>query len=136
MTIDTKYSVELRKVVKKFADFTAVDHVNLRAEKGKVFSLLGPSGCGKSTTLRLVAGLESADDGHILIDGKMVDHIPPYRRECSMVFQNLAVFPHMSVEKNISYGLERRNMPKSAIKSRVSEMLDLMGLYNMVTCPA
>jgi spermidine/putrescine ABC transporter ATP-binding subunit len=129
--METEYSVELRDIVKKFSDFTAVDHVNLRVEKGKVFSLLGPSGCGKSTTLRIVAGLETADDGNILIGGQIVDHVPPYKRECNMVFQNLAVFPHMSVEKNIAYGLERRNTPKAKIRSRVSEMLDLMGLLNM-----
>jgi spermidine/putrescine transport system ATP-binding protein len=123
--------VELRNVVKRFSDVTAVDRVNLKVEQGKVYSLLGPSGCGKTTSLRLVAGLETLDEGDILIDDKVVNDIPPYRRECSMVFQNLAVFPHMTVEKNIAYGLERRKIPKNEVKRRVGEMLELMGLSGM-----
>ena len=123
--------VELRNVVKHFSDVTAVDRLNLKVEQGKVFSLLGPSGCGKTTSLRLVAGLETLDEGDILIDDKVVNDIPPYRRECSMVFQNLAVFPHMTVEKNLAYGLERRKTSKNEVKRRVGEMLELMGLSGM-----
>jgi spermidine/putrescine transport system ATP-binding protein len=123
--------VELRNVVKRFSEITAVDRVNLKVEQGRVFSLLGPSGCGKTTSLRLVAGLETLDEGDILIDDKVVNDIPPYKRECSMVFQNLAVFPHMTVEKNIAYGLERRKTPKNEVKRRVGEMLELMGLPGM-----
>jgi spermidine/putrescine ABC transporter ATP-binding subunit len=125
--------VELRNVVKRFSDVIAVDRVNLKVEQGKVFSLLGPSGCGKTTSLRLVAGLETLDEGDILIDNKVVNLIPPFKRECTMVFQNLAVFPHMTVDKNIAYGLERRKIPKAEIKKRVGEMLELMGLSGMGT---
>jgi spermidine/putrescine ABC transporter ATP-binding subunit len=123
--------IELRNVVKRFPDVTAVDHVSLNVPQGKVFSLLGPSGCGKTTALRLVAGLETVDEGDILIDDKVINDIPPYKRECSLVFQNLAIFPHMTVEKNIAYGLERRKSPKNEIRKKVGEMLDLMGLSKL-----
>jgi len=108
--------VELRGVVKSFPGVVAVDHVDLEVEQGKVFSLLGPSGCGKTTTLRLVAGLETLDEGDILIDGKVINDIPAYKRDCSTVFQTLALFPHMTVEGNIAYGLERRKVVKEEIK--------------------
>jgi len=117
--------VELRRVVKNFPGIVAVDHVDLKVEQGKVFSLLGPSGCGKATTLRLVAGLEMMDGGDILIDGKVVNDVPAYRRDCSTVFQTLALFPHMTVEGNIAYGLERRKVGKGEIKVRVGAMVEL-----------
>ena len=123
--------VELRNVVKRFPGVTAVDHVNLEVEQGKVFSLLGPSGCGKTTTLRLVAGLETLDEGDILIDGQVINDTPAHRRDCSTVFQTLALFPHMTVEGNIAYGLERRKVAKDEIKVRVGEMVELMGLGGM-----
>ena len=123
--------VELRNVVKKFPGVTAVDHVNLEVEQGKVFSLLGPSGCGKTTTLRLVAGLETLDEGDILIDGEVINDTPAYRRDCSTVFQTLALFPHMTVEGNIAYGLERRKVAKDEIKIRVGGMVELMELGGM-----
>ena len=120
--------VELRQVVKRFSGVTAVDNVSLQVASGKVTSLLGPSGCGKTTALRLVAGLETLDEGEILIDSRVVNDIPPYRRECSMVFQNLAVFPHMTVAENIAYGLQRRKIAKAKIRHRVAEMLELIKL--------
>jgi len=123
--------IEMRSAVKRFSGIIAVDHVSLKVEKGKVFSLLGPSGCGKTTTLRLVAGLETLDGGDILIDGKVVNDIPPYKRDCSIVFQSLALFPHMSIGQNVAYGLERRKVPRNEIKRRVREMMELMGLYGM-----
>lgn len=125
------FSVELRNVVKRFSEIIAVNHLNLRVEQGKVFSLLGPSGCGKTTALRIVAGLEAQDEGDVLIDNILVNDIPTHKRECTMVFQNLAVFPHMTIEKNIAYGLERRKIPKAEIKQRVGEMVELMGLSGM-----
>lgn len=128
---DSIYCVELKNVVKRFKTITAVDHLSINVEQGKVFSLLGPSGCGKTTTLRLIAGLEFLDEGDVLIDGIMVNDIPPYKRECSTVFQNLALFPHMTIEDNIAYGLERRKVPKPEINKRVGDMLDLMGLIDM-----
>ena len=123
--------VELREVVKMFPGVMAVDHVNLKIEQGKIFTLLGPSGCGKTTALRIVAGLETLDEGDILIDGRVMNDIPPYRRNCSTVFQSLALFPHMTVEENIAYGLERRKTPRREIKKAVGEMLELVGLEGM-----
>jgi len=123
--------VELRNVVKRFPGVTAVDHVNLKVEHGRIFSLLGPSGCGKTTALRLVAGFETLDEGDILIDNKVVNDIPAHKRNCSMVFQTLALFPHMPVEENIGYGLERRKVAKDEIKKRVGEMIELMQLGGM-----
>ncbi len=123
--------VELRNLVKRFPGVTAVDYVSLKIEKGKVFSLLGPSGCGKTTALRIIAGLETMDEGDVLIDGKVINDVPVYKRDCSTVFQSLALFPHMTVEANISYGLERRKVPKDEIRKRIGEMLDLMGVGGM-----
>ena len=120
--------LELRNVVKRFPGVSAVDHVSLKVAQGMVFSLLGPSGCGKTTALRLVAGLETLDEGDILIDDKVINDIPPFKRDCSMVFQNLALFPHMTVEGNIAYGLERRKIPETEIRKSIGELLDLMGL--------
>ena len=123
--------VELRNVVKRFPGVLAVDHVTLKVEQGKIFTLLGPSGCGKTTALRLVAGLETLDEGDVLIDGKVMNDIPPYRRNCSTVFQSLALFPHMTIEGNIAYGLERRETPKHEIRKAVGEMLTLVGMEGM-----
>jgi spermidine/putrescine transport system ATP-binding protein len=125
--------VELRNLVKRFTGVTAVDHVNLKVKHGEVFSLLGPSGCGKTTTLRIIAGLEAADEGEVLIEGEVINNVPPYRRDCNLVFQNLALFPHMTVEKNIAYGLERKGVPKDEIRKRVGEMFEFMQLKDMET---
>lgn len=121
-------SIELINLVKRFPGVTAVDHVSLTVEQGKIFSLLGPSGCGKTTVLRLIAGFEVADEGDILIDNKVINDVPPYYRACCTVFQTLALFPHMTVEKNIAYGLERRKALKNEIRKMVGEMLELVGL--------
>jgi len=123
--------VELKNLVKRFPGVTAVNHVDLRVKHGEVFSLLGPSGCGKTTALRVVAGLETADEGEVLIEGNVVNDIPPYRRDCNLVFQNLALFPHMTVEENIAYGLERKRVPKDQVRERVGEMLEFMRLQGM-----
>ncbi len=123
--------VELRNVVKRFPGVTAVDHVSLKVEQGRIFSLLGPSGCGKTTTLRLVAGFETLDEGDVLIDNKVVNDIPAHKRNCSTVFQTLALFPHMTVEENIGYGLERKGVAKDKIKKEVGEVLVLMQLSGM-----
>jgi spermidine/putrescine transport system ATP-binding protein len=123
--------VELRNLVKKFPGVVAVNHIDLKVTHGEVFSLLGPSGCGKTTTLRILAGLEKADDGEIFIEGELINAVPPYRRDCNLVFQNHALFPHMTVEENIAYGLERKRVPKSEVRKRVAEMLDFMQLYGM-----
>jgi len=123
--------VELKNVVKKYPGITAVDHISLKIEQRKIFSLLGPSGCGKTTTLRLVAGLEAVDEGDILIDNKVVNDVPTYYRDCCTVFQTLALFPHMTIEANIAYGLERRRVPKNEIRERTGEILELVGLGGM-----
>lgn len=123
--------LEIRDVVKKFPGVTAVDHVSVQIMEGEIFSLLGPSGCGKSTLLRLVAGLENQDMGDILIAGKLVNDIPPYRRDCSTVFQNHALFPHMTVVGNIGFGLVERKMPKREIETKVSQKIDLVTLGGM-----
>lgn len=123
--------VELRNLVKTFDSVIAVDHIYLKVKQGEVFSLLGPSGCGKTTTLRIIAGLETLDEGEVLIDGEVINDVPPYKRNCNLVFQNLALFPHMTVEENIAYGLERKRVPKDEIKNRVGEMLEFMQLKEM-----
>lgn len=128
---DELLSLELKKVVKRFPGIVAVDSVDLQVGKGKVFSLLGPSGCGKTTALRMVAGFEYPDEGQILIDNKVVNTIPAYKRECSMVFQTLALFSHMTVAENIAYGLERRKTPKRVIGERIKEMLKLIQLEGL-----
>ena len=123
--------LEIRDVVKKFPGVTAVDHVSVQIMEGEIFSLLGPSGCGKSTLLRLVAGLENQDMGDILIAGKLVNDIPPYKRDCSTVFQNHALFPHMTVVGNIGFGLVERKMSKHEIKTKVSQKVGLVNLGGM-----
>ena len=120
--------VEVRGLVKRFPGVIAVDHINLKVKHREVFSLLGPSGCGKTTTLRIIAGLETADEGELLIEGKVINDVPPYQRDCNLVFQNLALFPHMTVEENIAYGLERKRVPKDEIGEKVVEMLEFMRL--------
>lgn len=121
-------SIQLKNVYKRLGDIDAVDHVSLEIEKGKFFSILGPSGCGKTTTLRLIGGLEVPESGEIFIGGKLVNNIPPYRRDCSIVFQNLALFPHMTVNENIRFGLTLKKVKEREINNRVSEMLTLMQL--------
>jgi spermidine/putrescine transport system ATP-binding protein len=103
-----KICLEIENVVKQFPGVTAVDHVSVQITEGEIFSLLGPSGCGKSTLLRLVAGLEIQDAGDIRIAGELVNDLPPYRRDCSTVFQSHALFPLMTVKDNIGFGLSPR----------------------------
>jgi len=123
--------VEVRNLAKRFSGVIAVDRINLKIKHGEVFSVLGPSGCGKTTTLRIIAGLETADEGAVLIEGMVINDVPPYRRDCNLVFQNLALFPHMTIGENIAYGLERKRVPKDKIRVRVGEMLEFMRLQGM-----
>ncbi len=120
--------LECRSLSKRFDAAWAVDEVSFAVERGEFFSLLGPSGCGKTTTLRLVAGLEEPDRGDILIDGASVRGRPPYDRQLGMVFQQYALFPHLSVERNVAYGLERRRTAQPELVRRVGEALELVQL--------
>src|SRR3954454_19723915 len=104
-------AVSLRSVAKRFGAVTAIDHVSLDIKRGEFFSLLGPSGCGKTTLLRIIGGFEQPDTGAILIGGRDVAADPPYRRRTNMIFQHLALFPHLTVGRNIAFGLEMRKLP-------------------------
>ena len=115
-------------VTKRFGPLKAVDDVTFGVEKGEFFSLLGPSGCGKTTLLRMLAGFEQPDAGRILLDGKDITRLPPDRRQVNTVFQNYALFPHLSLRDNIAFGLRLRRLPKAEIAERVDEMLDLVQL--------
>ncbi len=120
--------VSIRKLVKRFGATTAVDAINLEVPRGAFVTFLGPSGCGKTTTLRMIGGFEHPDSGQILIQGEDMGNRPAHRRDTSMVFQNYALFPHMSVADNIGFGLRERKRPKAEIRQRVQEMLELVEL--------
>lgn len=108
-----------------------MDRVSARVERGEFFTFLGPSGCGKTTTLRIIAGLELPDSGRVIIDGEDVTYLPPYKRDTAMVFQNYALWPHMTVFENIAYGLKVRKLPKEEIRRRVKEVLELVRLEGL-----
>jgi putrescine transport system ATP-binding protein len=115
-------------VTKRYGGFTAVDRLSLDISAREFFALLGPSGCGKSTLLRLVAGFETPDEGRVLLDGVDLAGTPPHLRPVNMMFQSYALFPHMSVESNIAFGLKQEGLAKGAIAQRVTEMLALVQL--------
>jgi spermidine/putrescine transport system ATP-binding protein len=121
-------SVELRGVTKRFGDFVAVDGVDLELAQGEFFTLLGPSGCGKTTTLRVIAGFEQPSEGEVRIDGEDVAGLPPHRRPTNTVFQSYALFPHLSVEDNVAFGLKRKKVPRAEIRERVGAELERVGL--------
>jgi spermidine/putrescine transport system ATP-binding protein len=128
---DERGSVELVNVTKKYGDMVAVDSMNLSVHPGEFLSLLGPSGCGKTTTLRMLAGFEQPNSGHIRINGLEVQHIPPYKREVNTVFQHYALFPHMTVAENVAYGLKQSGTPKSEVAARVAEALDMVQMSKL-----
>jgi putrescine transport system ATP-binding protein len=116
------------QVTKRFGDFTAVDNITLGIYEREFFALLGPSGCGKTTLMRMVAGFEEPTQGRVMLDGKDLAGVPPYRRPSNMMFQSYALFPHMSVEANVGFGLKQEGMPKDQIAARVEEMLKMVKL--------
>lgn len=121
-------AVRLDGVLKRFGDAIALHKISLTIAEGEFITLLGPSGCGKTTLLNLMAGFAEADGGEIFIDGDLVTDIPPWQREIGIVFQNYALFPHMTVEKNVGYGLRMRGVPKAEIAERVEQALALVKL--------
>ena len=121
-------AVEFRGVTKRYGSTLAVRDLSFTVARGEFFSLLGPSGCGKTTTLRLLAGFEAADEGEIRLFGEVVNHRRPYERDLAMVFQSYALFPHLSVERNVAFGLEQRKRPAREIRERVRAALDLVRL--------
>src|SRR5471032_90234 len=124
--------VTLRKVGKRYGDVVAVSNVNLDIPNHEFVVLVGPSGCGKSTTLRMIAGLEEISDGEISIGGEVVNDLPPKDRDIAMVFQNYALYPHMTVAENMSFGLKLRKFPKSEIKLRVDNAARILDITELL----
>src|SRR5689334_24483023 len=124
--------VGLRKVVKRYDDVEAVRGIDLDIADHEFIVLVGPSGCGKSTTLRMIAGLEDITDGDISIGGDIVNDVPPKDRDIAMVFQNYALYPHMTVAENMSFGLRLKHYPKDEIRSRVAEAARMLDITDLV----
>jgi spermidine/putrescine transport system ATP-binding protein len=120
--------IHLDRVTKRFADTTAVDELTLSIERGAFYALLGPSGCGKTTTLRMIGGFEDPTEGTVYLGGSDVTDLPPYRRDVNTVFQSYALFPHLDVQHNVAFGLERRKISRDEVRKRVSEALELTQL--------
>jgi putrescine transport system ATP-binding protein len=118
--------VRLQAVSKKFGDFLAVDEVSLEIRRGEIFCLLGGSGSGKTTLLRMLAGFETPSAGRIYIDGEDMSSVPPYERPVNMMFQSYALFPHMTVEKNVAFGLEQERLGRTEVRRRVAEILEIV----------
>ena len=124
--------VTLRNVGKRYDDVVAVSNINLDIPNHEFVVLVGPSGCGKSTTLRMIAGLEEITDGEISIGGEVVNDLPPKDRDIAMVFQNYALYPHMTVAENMSFGLKLRKFPKTEIKSRVDNAARILDITELL----
>ena len=120
--------VQLVDLVKRFSDVTAVAGINLDMPPGEFFSLLGPSGCGKTTTLRLIAGFERPDEGQILLDGVDMVQTPPHKRNVNTVFQNYALFPHLTVAENVGFGLRYQDVSKQDAKTKIADALEMVRL--------
>src|ERR1700681_2646256 len=130
-TMANDAAVTFDGVTKSFGDVRALDNVSLAISRGEFMTLLGPSGCGKTTLLKLAAGFLAPDSGTVTIDGKCVNDVPTYKREIGLMFQNYALFPHMSVAENIAYGLKTRHLPRQEIRRRVAGALGLVKLTGM-----
>ena len=120
------HAVVIKKAVKKYGNFTALNGVDLEIKPGEFFTLLGPSGCGKTTLLRMIAGFNSVDGGEICFDEKVINNLEAHKRDIGMVFQNYAIFPHLTVKKNVAFGLQNRKLPKDQIEERTQKFLGLM----------
>ena len=125
------HGVIIKDAVKRYGDFTALKGVNLEIKQGEFFTLLGPSGCGKTTLLRMIAGFNSVDGGEICFDDKVINNLEAHKRDIGMVFQNYAIFPHLTVAENVAYGLKAKKYPKDQIPGKVEEALDLVQIKNL-----
>ena len=128
-----EFAVELRDVSKRFTgpsgeEVNAVKNVTMQIRDGEFFSMLGPSGCGKTTSLRMIAGFELPTDGEVLIHDKPMGQTPPFKRPVNTVFQNYALFPHMSIGENVAFGLKMKGVPKTEIEPRVTDALAMVRL--------
>ncbi|HCD43332.1 MAG TPA: polyamine ABC transporter ATP-binding protein [Lachnoclostridium sp.] len=125
------HAVIIKQAVKKYGDFTALNGVDLEMKPGEFFTLLGPSGCGKTTLLRMIAGFNSVDGGEICFDDRVINNLDAHKRDIGMVFQNYAIFPHLTVAENVAYGLKAKKYPKDQISRKVEEALDLVQIKNL-----
>ena len=125
--------VIIKNAVKRYGDFTALHGVSLNIEKGELFTLLGPSGCGKTTLLRMIAGFNSIEGGDFYFGENRINDVPAHKRDIGMVFQNYAIFPHLTVEENVAYGLKARKVDKKEIDRRVKEALELVQIAPLAT---
>ncbi len=123
---DSRPFIEIKNISKSFDSFVAVNSINLEIKEGEIFALLGSSGCGKSTLLRMLAGLETPTNGEIIVDGQNMAAIPPFNRPINMMFQSYALFPHMTVEQNVAFGLKQDKVPRNQIKEKVMDALKLV----------
>jgi putrescine transport system ATP-binding protein len=123
--------IRIEDVTKKFGEFVAVNDVSLNIYRGEIFCLLGGSGCGKTTLLRMLAGFEVPTNGRIFIDGQDMEGVPPYDRPVNMMFQSYALFPHMTVEQNVAFGLKQESLPRDEIETRVAEMIGIVKLNGL-----
>jgi spermidine/putrescine transport system ATP-binding protein len=129
--MEESYEAELQNVTKRFGEVVAVDSVSLSVLQGEFLTLLGPSGCGKTTLLRMLAGFETPDAGRVLLGGKDVTEVPPYRRDVTTVFQHYALFPHMNVFENVAFGLERRGLSHEETASRSASALEMVRMSGL-----
>lgn len=125
------HAVNIKKAIKRYGDFTALKGVDLEIKPGEFFTLLGPSGCGKTTLLRMIAGFNTVDGGEICFDDRVINNLEAHKRDIGMVFQNYAIFPHLTVAENVAYGLKAKKCPKETIVSRVEEALDLVQIKHL-----
>ena len=128
---DGEVDIDLERITKRFGDVTAVDDLSLQIERGRFFAMLGPSGCGKTTTLRMIGGFEDPSAGRVRLGGRDVTDLPPYKRDVNTVFQSYALFPHLSVERNVAFGLEQRKVPRKEALTRAGEALELVQLTGL-----